>query len=156
MLLRIACLACVMALVVVLLSSATAWGQPAGAGDADSGGLKWFDFFVLKGGSITLVLVALSVVAIALTVEHCYSIRRATIVPPEAARRIQALIDEKEYLEAVQFTADEPSMMGYVLNAGLMESANGYAAMERAVQESLRSAFEQFQTAEKYLWEQMK
>lgn len=136
--LRIACLACLLALLVVFITTsvATAQGPAADGADAD-GGLRWFDFFVLKGGKITYVLIALSVVTISLAVEHAVSIRRTTIAPPESVERIKAMLDEKKYADAVRFTADEPSMMGYVLNAGLLEAPNGYAGMERAVQESL-------------------
>jgi len=136
MLLRISCLTFMITLVLLFVTGTTAWAQPA-AGEASSSDLKWFDFFVLKGGYITLVLIALSVVTIALTVEHALSIRRMTIVPAEPTEKIKGLIDKKKYVEAVKFTAEEPSMMGYVLNAGLIEAPNGYATMERAIQESL-------------------
>lgn len=99
--------------------------------------INYFDFFVVKGGYIAFGLIALSIVTISLTIEHCLSIRRATIVPAEATEQTHALILEKKYLEAIQFTADEPSMMGHVLHAGLLEASNGYIAMERALEETL-------------------
>lgn len=99
--------------------------------------INYFDFFVVKGGYIAFGLIALSIVTISLTIEHCLSIRRATIVPPEATELTNALIQDKKYLEAIQFTADEPSMMGHVLHAGLLEASNGYIAMERALEETL-------------------
>lgn len=98
---------------------------------------KWFDFFVIKGGKITLVLIGLSIISIYLTIEHSLSIRRATIIPPAAASHIQKLLDDRKYLEAVKFSAEDPSMFGYVLNAGLTDASSGYVAMERAVQEAL-------------------
>jgi biopolymer transport protein ExbB len=106
----------------------------------DTGGaadVKYFDFFVVKGGPIAFGLIILSVVTIALTIEHCLSIRRATIVPSEAARHTKTLIDEKNYMDAIQFTAEDPSMLGCVLNAGLIEASNGFAAMERALEDTL-------------------
>jgi biopolymer transport protein ExbB len=114
-------------------------GVGAGVGSSPDGdsGMRWFDFFVIKGGWIAWMLILLSVVAIALTIEHSVSIRRATIAPPLAAERIRQLFDERQYLDAVRFTADEPSMMGWVVHAGLAEAANGYAAMERAVEDAL-------------------
>jgi biopolymer transport protein ExbB len=99
--------------------------------------VKYFDFFVVKGGYIAFGLIALSVVTIALTIEHCLSIRRAAIIPTEAAERTKALINDKKYLEAIKFTAEDPSMIGYVLNACLTEASNGFMAMERALEESL-------------------
>ncbi len=138
MLRRLMSLGAVLAMALVLMIAAPALSQ---SGDevsaAAADGLKYFDFFVVKGGWIAYLIILLSIVAMALTIEHCISIRRATIVPSEPAARVQQLIDEKKYLESIEFTAEDPSMLGYVLNAGLLDAANGYAAMERAVEESL-------------------
>ncbi len=126
-----------LAFVVVMMFAFPAAAQTGVETDAATGPqIKYFDFFVVKGGPIAFGLIALSVVTVALTVEHCLSIRRATIVPPEAARHARTLIDEKKYLEAIKFTAEDPSMLGYVLNAGLVEASNGYEAMQRALEET--------------------
>ncbi len=125
-------------LVLVMMFTMPALAQTGSAGAAvPVTDINYFDFFVGKGGTIAYGLIALSVVMIALTVEHAVSIRRATIVPPEAARAAKALIDEKKYLEAIKYTAEDPSMLGYVLNAGLLEASNGFFAMERALEEML-------------------
>lgn len=127
-----------LALVVLLMTSMPVYAQAQPAGEVAPGPeISYFDFFVNKGGPIAFGLIVLSIVTIALTIEHALSIRRATIIPPEAARNTKALIDEKDYLEAIKFTAEEPSMLGYVLNAGLLEASNGFAAMERALEETL-------------------
>ncbi|HNQ21480.1 MAG TPA: MotA/TolQ/ExbB proton channel family protein [Phycisphaerae bacterium] len=136
-LIRVAFLAALLAVVVLLVVTRPLLAQPPGEAEAAEHGLRWFDFFVLKGGNITLGLIGLSLVTIALAVEHCLTIRRATIIPPAAAGQTQELIDNKQYLEAVQYTAEDPSMMGYVVHAGLMEAPHGYEAMERAIEEAL-------------------
>ena len=121
----------------------TVWAVP---GLAQTGGpalpdiasdSNWFDHFVVKGGWITFFLLGLSVVSIALIIEHFFSIRRATVVAPVVGQRIRELIDKREYVEAVKQSADDPSMLAYVVNAGLLDASNGFAAMERAVEESL-------------------
>lgn len=99
--------------------------------------INYFDFFVVKGGYIAFGLIALSIVTIAITIEHCISIRRATIVPAEATEQTHVLIKKKKYFEAIQYTAEEPSMMGHVLHAGLLEASNGYVAMERSLEDTL-------------------
>ncbi len=124
-------------LVVAMFALPAAAQTESGDEAAAAESIRYFDFFVVKGGPIAFGLIVLSVVTIALTIEHCLSIRRATIVPPEAARHTKDLIDQKKYLEAIQFTAEDPSMLGYVLNAGLLEASNGYTAMERALEEML-------------------
>lgn len=126
-----------LALVVLMIAALPASAQIQGGEAPAAMEIKYFDFFVVKGGPIAFGLIALSVVTVALTIEHCLSIRRATIVPPEAARETKRLIQQQKYREAVEYTADDPSMLGYVLNAGLLEASNGYAAMERALEETL-------------------
>ena len=108
-------------------------------GDAGQGGaMRVFDHFLVKGGAITwFVLVPLSVATVALTIEYCLAIRRRTFVPPETFERIAEQLRDKQYAEAIEYTSDDPSMLAGVINTGLMESANGYAAMERAVEETL-------------------
>ncbi len=138
MFLRIGMMAVAAAAVVCLLLALPAVAQTgSGAVDASASDINYFDFFVTKGGWITFGLILLSIVTIALTIEHAMSIRRATIVPPDALERTRAYIDKKQYLEAIKFTADEPSMLGHVLHAGLTEASNGFTAMERALEESL-------------------
>ena len=135
---RLLALMSCMAVVVILMVTAPSLAQGSAAEAASAAtGINYFDFFVVKGGPIAYGLILLSIVTIALTIEHCLTIRRATIVPPEAAKHTKALIDDKKYVEAVQFTSEDPSMLGYVLNAGLLEASNGFAAMERAIEETL-------------------
>ncbi len=102
-----------------------------------SADIKYFDFFVVKGGPIAYALIALSVVTFALAVEHALTIRRAAMVPQETITEIQTLIEKQQYLDAIKYTAEDPSMIGHVLNAALKEAPVGFAAMERALEESL-------------------
>lgn len=135
---RILMLVGFLSIIVIMMFAMPAVAQTGGPDAATSAPeIKYFDFFVVKGGAIAYGLIVLSIVTIALTIEHCLSIRRATIVPPAAAKHTRALIDEKKYVEAIKFTAEDPSMLGYVLNAGLLEASNGFAAMERALEEML-------------------
>ena len=52
---------------------------------------------------------------------------------PEAQTRVKELIDKRKYLDAIHYSGDEPTMLGYVVHAGLLEASNGFAAMERAI-----------------------
>lgn len=114
---------------------AVATAQEDGAGGAV---MRVFDHFLVKGGAITwFVLVPLSVATVALTIDYCISIRRETFVPAESYRRISEFIEQRAYGDALEYTAEEPSMLSGVVNTGLMESQNGFAAMERAVEESV-------------------
>jgi len=129
---------CALIAVASVVLSSPALAQSATGGDAaEPVTIKYFDFFVVKGGWITFGLILLSVVTIALTIEHCVSIRRAAIVPPRALEHASQLIEQRKYLDAIQYTAEEPSMLGRVLHAGLLEASNGFEAMERGMEETL-------------------
>ena len=122
---------------LILLMASAAWAQDANPEIPQAENLKYFDFFVVKGGWIAYIIMALSVVALALTIEHSVSIRRATIVPPLAVEQMMELMDQRDFEQALQYSADEPSMLGYVVNTALLEAPNGYGAMERALEEAL-------------------
>lgn len=137
---RIIFLVVIFTVIVFMMFGLPVLAQPTGGFSSSEnaiGNIKYFDFFVVKGGPIAFGLIGLSIVTIALAIEHAVSIRRVTMVPAHAAEMTKSLIEKKKYLEAIQFTADEPSMIGYVLNAGLVEASNGYIAMERALEDSL-------------------
>ncbi len=139
---RILLMTALLAAMVGMMTVAPAIAQTdvvvdASAAASDDVTIKYFDFFVVKGGYIAFGLIALSIVTIALAIDYGASIRRATIVSPESARAAKKLIEQKKYVDAIKYTSEDPSMMGCVLNAALLESRNGYSAMERAMEESL-------------------
>ncbi len=116
--------------------------EPAPAQRSDDGGggvaSRAFDHFVTRGGWITwFTLIPLSVVAMALAIEHAVTIRRKTIIPPESVEQLKALLDQRNYTEAVRFSSEDPTVVSYVTHAGLVEAIHGYAAMERALEEAV-------------------
>ena len=98
--------------------------------------VNYFKILVMGGGAIGYLVWALSVVTMAIIIEHFITIRRVNILPDPVRDQIQAMFDEKQYREAIEFTAAEPSLLSYSLNAALSEAAHGYAAMERAMEEA--------------------
>jgi biopolymer transport protein ExbB len=102
-------------------------------------GEEWSYFQILVwpgGGVIGIVLWCLSIVTIAIIVEHFIAIRRVNILPPLAHEQIRTMFDNKEYREVIDYTAAEPSYLSYVTHAALTEAAHGYPAMERAMEEA--------------------
>ncbi|MCP4590470.1 MAG: MotA/TolQ/ExbB proton channel family protein [bacterium] len=115
-----------------------AMGQDEAAAEDGGGVARLFDHFVGDGGPITwFILIPLSVATIALTVEHALSIRRSTLLPAEVEDRLAALLEKKQYAEALQLSGEDDSMLGRAVNAGLSEAANGYLEMERSLDEAL-------------------
>lgn len=113
-------------------------GAPVSAQEDAGGAAAVFDHFLVKGGAITwFILVPLSVATVALAIEYSLSIRRQTFVPREAFERINEHVRQRDYAEAVRFTSEDPSILSRVVHAGLLESGNGFEAMERAVEETL-------------------
>lgn len=113
-----------------------AFGQEEAVGMG--GATRVFDHFVGDGGPITwFILIPLSVATIALTVEHCLSIRRPTVIPDSSVERFAGLLEQKQYAEALEFAAEDNSMLSHVIHGGLSEASNGFTAMERAMEESM-------------------
>ena len=64
------------------------------------------------------------------------SVGRGNVMPDLVREQIQGMFDNKQYREAIEVTAAEPSMLSYIVHAGLGEAAHGYLAMEQAMAES--------------------
>jgi biopolymer transport protein ExbB len=90
---------------------------------------------IVGGGFIGYVIILLSVVSLALAIEHFVTIRRDKIVPPELIDEIEALFEEEEYQEALELCESEPNFLTNVLSAGLPKINAGFDAMEKAMDE---------------------
>jgi len=96
----------------------------------------YFDMLVLGGGTIGFIIWGLSVVTVAVIIQFIITIRRGTLIPEIARQQIQSMFDNKQYREAIEMTAAEPSFLSYVVHAAMTEAAHGYGAMERAMEEA--------------------
>ncbi|MCX5672566.1 MAG: MotA/TolQ/ExbB proton channel family protein, partial [Planctomycetota bacterium] len=79
---------------------------------------------------------ACSLASIALIVEHAITIRRTNVVPELSVAQIKTMFDERRFREALEFCQNDPSFVSAVVHAGLIEAANGYQAMENAMQDA--------------------
>ncbi|HUU59891.1 MAG TPA: MotA/TolQ/ExbB proton channel family protein [Phycisphaerae bacterium] len=98
--------------------------------------LAWGEVLFIRCGAIGWLLWAISVVTVALIIQYFIAVRRMNIVPDLVREQIRSLFDGKQYREAIELTAAEPSFLSYVIHAALAEAAHGYAAMERALEEA--------------------
>ena len=102
---------------------------------------RQFDHFVSKGGAITwFILIPMSIATVALVVEHFLSIRRDKVIPATTVQRIRTDLEAKRYVDAIQFTSGDPSPLAGAVNAGLVQGANGYSAMQRAVADAVEQS----------------
>lgn len=81
------------------------------------------------------LLIAMSIVTMALIIQHLMANKASHIVPRENISGYEALLSEKRFREAIEKAAGDPSMLGKMLHASLAEAPNGYGAMERAIEE---------------------
>ena len=91
---------------------------------------------VNAGGKIGWIIMALSVVAVALNVEHLLSLRRGALMPSRLAEETHQLIAQGKYSEAEQTARSSGSFLGHVLAAGLSEISIGYGSVEKAMEDA--------------------
>ena len=97
---------------------------------------SYFTVIVTGGKTIGYIIWAISIVTVALIIRYMTMIRRGTILPLLMHQQIQEMFENKEYRDAIDVTASDPSFLGYVVHAALAEAAHGYPAMERAMEEA--------------------
>jgi len=94
-------------------------------------------FFVSGGPIVWFVLLPLSVAMAAMAIWCALTIRRGNLVPEPVRQQVKELIEQRQYREALEFTALEPSMLSSVIHAALSAASGGYAAMQRALAEAV-------------------
>ena len=90
----------------------------------------------VDGGAIGYIIVALSLVMLALIFEHVLTIRRQTLMPEGMAEDIQKLISQGQIKLAEERSVASHSFLGYLLAAGLKEIELGYSAVEKAMEDA--------------------
>lgn len=114
----------------------------AQADESTSTTMNWFQAFIwsnespMLGNLITMLLLLMSAVVMGFSLMLVFKFRQNQVIPEETRDEIEQLLAEKKYREAIEFAEEEESYLGKVASAALSEAANGYSAMERAVEES--------------------
>ena len=88
------------------------------------------------GGTIGLVILALSMAMVALIVEHMLTIRRKALMPAGLADSVGSLLSAGRFTEADQLCHERPSFLGAVLAEGLAEAPLGYQAVEKSMEDA--------------------
>ena len=91
--------------------------------------LKW-------GGIVGAVVILMSIAMVALAIEHTVAIKRDKIVPPEVIDEIEALFDEQEYQEALEYCESEPNYLTNMLAAALPKMNAGFDVMEESMSDA--------------------
>jgi len=97
---------------------------------------SWTELILRHGGIPGWLIIGLSVVALALVIDHLLTIRRNRLIPPRLAEQADALIAAHRYVQAGELCHSHPSFLARVLSAGLDQIESGPTAMDRAMEET--------------------
>ena len=119
---------------------ALAQDQAAGGGGDDTASQSVFQMFFMSddpvGMGIIWLLLIMSMFTIGYIIKLVIQYRKPMVVPPETREQIESLIAEKKYRDAIEYAQSDDSYLGRVTSSALNEAANGFSAMERAVEEA--------------------
>lgn len=111
----------------------------AAAEVADPPPMTFFEI-VFSGGPIgiacSLSIILLSVAAVALTVEYALTIRAAVLIPAGLADQTRELLRKGQAGEADRACRERPSVLAFVLQAGLAELDGGWPVVEKAMEDA--------------------
>lgn len=127
----------VLAVAVLACSVAVAQDGTAGAPKAPQK-VDYFKWFLTGGEWVGYVLMGLSVVSIAMIIQHFVQVRK-TILLPDASRQVMdEMLQARQYRELMDFAKNDQSILGEILGRALAEAPNGYSAMEVTMEQALQ------------------
>ena len=83
-----------------------------------------------------VVLIALSIAALALTLDNIRVVRRSAVIPPELSAEVHDLVSAGDLPQAVRAGKAQPSFLAAVLLHGLAEVGGGWADVEKAMEDA--------------------
>jgi biopolymer transport protein ExbB len=88
------------------------------------------------GQAIMLVLIGLSITALALAADNVRMLRRSQLIPPGLEETVHAHLASGDRTQAAAACQEAPSFLANVLWHGLCESASGWAEVEKAMEDA--------------------
>ena len=85
---------------------------------------------------IMVAIIGLSITAAALTIEHAMTIREKVLVPAGLAERVRDQLAGGNLVAADQICQTKPSMLSFVIRAGLAEADGGWTSIEKAIEDA--------------------
>ncbi len=140
---------CIVGLLAMTVAAPRIWAQkteknatesatttPSPTTDEEPDSFLTIVFSSITGFLIMLLLLALSLTAVALVVEHAMTIRAAVLIPPELSDGVRELLGAGKLAEAQSLCQQNPSFLSFVLQAGLGEVDGGWSAVEKAMEDA--------------------
>jgi biopolymer transport protein ExbB len=91
--------------------------------------------WIKASGVVGWIIVVLSVVVGALIIEGLVTIKREKLAPPALYDELEALIEEKNYQEAMELCESQPCFLSNVVAAGLLKVGHPFETIEKATEE---------------------
>jgi biopolymer transport protein ExbB len=105
---------------------------PVYAQTADAGDESLLSLIFRAGGVIGYVIIGLSIVGVALIVEHFINVSRDKLAPPEAIDTIVSHLDNNDVQGAYEYCEQNPNYLTNVMAAALPKAPHGFDSMEQA------------------------
>jgi biopolymer transport protein ExbB len=90
---------------------------------------------VMKSGVVGWIIMALSVVTLAVVIENYVTLSRERLAPPLLIDEIQSLFDEGQYQEAMELCENERNFFTRVCAAGIAKIGHPFEVIQMAIQE---------------------
>lgn len=95
---------------------------------------------VFSGGPLGIanmvVLIALSIAALALTLDNVRIVRKSAVIPPELSEEVRDLVTAGDVPRALAACQAQPSFLAAVLRQGLAEADSGWTEIEKALEDA--------------------
>ncbi len=88
-----------------------------------------------NAGVIGWIIILISILALALIIEHFMSVKRDKLAPPHLIDELEALFDEERFQEALEVCEAEPNYLTNVVGAGLAKLGHSFDTIMTAVEE---------------------
>lgn len=125
---------------LIMVAASSAWAQGDGGTTATADPEQTITLWdtIRSGGVIGLLIILVSLVSVALIIEHFLSIRRQQMLPEHLIDRLEAHLNAEEYREAQDDCAQDGSFIALVIGAGLNQvgAMFGFFDMQNAMQEA--------------------
>jgi len=105
---------------------------PALAADGEKEAESLLQLIFRAGGAIGAVIITLSVVGLALIIEHAISVSRDKLAPPDMIETIESHLDNNDVQGAYEFCEQNPNYLTNIMVAALPKVSHGFDSMEQA------------------------
>jgi len=109
--------------------------RETGAKDKTSSLSLWG--IIRAGGTVGFLIMLLSIVAVALVVEHMLTLRRDLFIPSTLVEEASARLSARDWKGVVEVCRENPSVLSEVLSSGISEHEAGWNEMEKVMEETL-------------------